>query len=385
MIADRRETVVKTLRSKGYYLVSIKKEAKLLSLLHAGGGLTNRVGVRDRAIFTHQLGTLLKAGMQLSFALKTLPTQTENKTLASTIQQLQSDVEQSSSLSQAMGKHPRIFSRVYTAIVKSAEQTGNLGETLAVLSHQLKTQDAVSKRIRGALVYPLFLLAVSAAVVSVLTIVVIPRFLELFANSQETLPWPTQILIQVVHFCRQFWWMALAGVAGLGGLVLVALREPHLRLSAHSLLLKLPVTGALTLKLQLAGFARTLGSLLKGGVQVVSAIATTQGTTANLAFAENVAQVEEALLKGFSLAEAVGRQPHFNQLIANMIAVGEETGMLTEMLLDVADMYDQDCEASIAAMTSLLGPSLIVVLGVIIGFVVMAILLPIFETTTFIS
>ena len=385
MAADRRETVVNSLKQKGYYLLSVEQQNKLSAILRSNAGLRSRVSVRDRAIFTHQLATLLRAGMQISIALNTLSKQTENKYLASVVRQLRSDIEQSSSLSQTMAKHPRVFSQVYTAIVAAAEESGSLTETLSVLSKQLKAQAAVKARIRGALVYPIFLLVVSAGVVCVLTTFVIPKFIELFVNVNQKLPLPTKILVSTTDFFKGFWWVFILALVGIICLGLAALRAEHVRLYIDGLLLKLPVFGTLNRKLQIARFTRTLGSLLNGGVRIVSAIKTTQGTTTNCAFAREIENVEESILKGSTLAKTVSEQNYFSEITANMIAVGEDTGTLPEMLLEVAEMYDQECESAIGSMTNLLGPAMIVVLGLIIGFVVMAILLPIFETSTMIG
>lgn len=385
MNAERREIVVNTLRQKGYYLLSVEQQSKFSAVLHSKAALRGRLKTRDRAIFTHQLATLLKAGMQLSIALKTLTKQTQNKYLASVIDQLQTDIEQSHSLSQAMAKHPKVFSPVYSAIVEAAEESGSLAETLSVMSSQLKKQAAVKARIRGAMIYPVFLLFVSALVVGVLTTFVIPKFLDMFISANQTLPLPTKILMASVGFFKGFWWLLVVVLVGIVCFAVIALREPHVRLYVDGLLLRLPGLGTMNRKLQLARFARTLGSLLDGGVIIITAIATTRGTTANRAFAKGIEAVEDAILRGFTLARAMKEQDHFGEIAANMIAIGEDTGTLPEMLLEVAEMYDQECESAISSMTSLLGPVMILVLGLIIGFVVLAILLPIFETSTMIS
>lgn len=385
MAADRRETVVSALKQKGYYLLSVEQQSRLSTVLRSNAGLRSRISVRDRAIFTHQLATLLRAGMQLSIALKTLTKQTENKYLASVIRQVQSDIEQSSSLSQAMAKHPRVFSQVYSAIIEAAEESGSLAETLSVLSKQLKARASVHARIKGALVYPLFLLVVSAVVVGVLTAFVIPKFIELFVNANQKLPLPTKILVGAVDFLKGFWWVLMIGTGGIVCSGLASLKVERVRLYVDGLLLRLPVVGTLNRRLQLTRFARTLGSLLSGGVKIISAIKTTEGITANRAFAKEIGNIQEAILKGSAFADAVSDQNYFSEIAANMIAIGEDTGTLPEMLLEVADLYDQECESTISSMTSLLGPAMIVVLGLIIGFVVMAILLPIFETSTMIG
>lgn len=385
MPAEHRETVINALKQKGYYLLSVEQEGKLANLLRSNAGLGNKISVREKAIFTHQLATLLRAGMQLSIGLKTLSKQTENKHLAAAIKQVQNDIEQSSALSQAMARHPKVFSPVYTAIVAAAEESGSLAETLSILSKQLKAQAEVRARVRGALVYPIFLLFVSAVVVGVLTTFVIPKFIELFVNVNQKLPLPTKILVSATDFFKDFWWILIVGVVGIVFVCLAALKAEHIRLYVDSLLLKLPIFGTLNKKLQLARFARTLGSLLNGGVRIVTALKTTRGTTTNIAFAKEIDNIEEAILKGSTLAEAVGQQSNFSEVATNMIAVGEESGTLPEMLLEVAEIYDQECESAISSMTSLLGPVMIVVLGLIIGFVVIAILLPIFETSTMVT
>jgi type II secretory pathway component PulF len=383
--APQRDSAVAQLKGKGYFPSTVEIESAYTAVLHNKMSPFSRINTRDKAIFTGQLSTLLKAGMQLSPALKTLTSQTANKCLTSVIKQLNQEVEQSSALSYAMARHPRIFSSVYVAIVRSAEQAGNLGDTLAVLSQQLKSQAAIRSRIRGAMLYPIFLLVVSGTVVGVLSVVVIPKFMKLFTNSGQALPLPTRVLIWLTTFCQDYWWVLLASVVGLILFFMGALRKKHFRMSLNRLSIRLPILGLLNRKMQLAVFTRTLGSLLLGGVRILPAIQTTHGITANLAFAQNITDIEQRLMKGSSLAEAVKRQPYFNEMTANMIAVGENAGLLPKMLLDIADMYDQDSELAIASVTNLIGPTLIVLLGGIIGFVVMAVLLPIFETTSLIT
>jgi type IV pilus assembly protein PilC len=203
MLADHRDAAVNALRKRGYFLISVEAEGRLGRWLRSSMAFGGRVRMRDRAIFTRQLATLLKAGCLLSMALKTLSRQTENKTFASVIQQVHSDIEDSRSLSQAMARHPKVFSPVYCSIVAAAEEAGTLPETLSLLSDQLKAQASLNARIKGAMIYPLFLLVVSAIVVGVLTGFVIPKFIELFVNSNQRLPLPTQILVGLTSAVRQ--------------------------------------------------------------------------------------------------------------------------------------------------------------------------------------
>ena len=383
--AKSRNDVVAALKQKGLFLLKVEPQSKLSAIFASGTQMGGRVSIKDKAIFTHQLATLLKAGMRLTVALNTLSKQTKNKCLKDVISQIHDDIEQSSSLSEAMAKHPKIFSRVYTAIIEAAEQSGALSETLSVLSRQLKSQASVNSRIKSALVYPVFLLVVSALVIGVLMTFVIPKFIELFVNANQTLPAPTKILIGITELLKVYWWIIFMMIFALICSIITALKNKQFKLFFDSLMFNLPLAGALNKKLQLARFARTLGSLLNGGVRILSAIETTKGTTNNIVFANQISDIEQKILKGSTLAQAISEQKYFSEISANMVAVGEETGTLAEMLLEVAEMYEQESESAIGSMTTLLGPLMIVILGLIIGFVVLAILMPIFETSTMVS
>ncbi len=385
LTADSRDTIAISLKKKGYYPISVERQNRLSAVFQKNAAFHVHISVKEKAIFTHQLAVLLRAGMHLSVALKTLSKQTDNKYLASVIKQLHIDIEQSASLSEAMAKHSKVFTSVYVAIVEAAEKSGSLAETLFILSKQLKSQAVLNGRIKGAIAYPIFLLCVSFAAVVVLITFVIPKFINLFVNAKQTLPLPTKVLIYITNSAKEFWWVLLIVITALICFILAALKTRHVRLYIDDLLLRLPIVGTFNKKLQLARFARVLGSLIRGGVKIISAISTTKTTTANTAFSREIGKIKELLLKGSSLAKAMKQQSFFNEVVANMVAVGESTGALPEMLLEIADLYDQEFESAINSMTSLLGPLMIVILGLIIGFVVMAILLPVFGTASLIS
>jgi type II secretory pathway component PulF len=380
-----RQEAAATLKQKGLYLLKIEPQSRLSAIFASGMKFGNLVSIKDKAIFTHQLATLLKAGMKLTSALKTLSKQTKNKHFKNVISQIYDDIEQSSSLSEAMGKHPKIFSRTYIAIVEAAEQSGALSETLSLLSSQLKNQASINSRIKSALTYPIFLLAVSVLVIGVLMTFVIPKFIELFVDANQALPVPTKILIGITEVLKGYWWIIFMLIVVLICSLTVAFKNKYFKMGFDLLMLNLPIAGALNKKLQLARFARTLGSLLNGGVRILFAIEITKGTTNNIAFVKEISDIEQKILKGSTLAQAMEQQEYFSEIAANMVAVGEQTGTLSEMLLEVAEMYDQESESAIDSMTTLLGPLMIVILGLIIGFVVLAILMPIFETSTMIN
>jgi len=383
--SNSRESAVEMLKQKNYYLVSLNKQNALSGLFSSNFSFAKYVSVKEKAIFTHQLATMLKAGLQMTSALESLSKQTRSKQLTGVISQIHSDIEQSDSLSQAMGKHPRIFSKVYTSIIEAAEKSGSLPQTLAILSGQLKNQSSVNTRIKSALAYPIFLLAASVMVIGVLMTFVIPKFIALFVNANQKLPLPTRILVMVTNGFKEFWpALIIVSISGLC-FILVLLKNKRVRAVVDGWMLKLPIVGSFNKKIQLARFTRTLGSLLAGGVRITSAIKTTAGTGGNIAFAGQIADIERSITKGSTLANAIRGQKFFSEVAANMISVGEETSTLPEMLDEIAQMHDEESEAAVNSLTTLLGPAMIVVLGLIIAFVVMAILMPIFETSTMIG
>lgn len=385
MQAGSRNEAVAALKRKGLFLLRVDAQSRVAALLRASNQIGGRVTANDKAIFAHQLATLLKAGMKLTTALETLSKQIPNKALKSIVAQIHSDIEQSSSLSEAMSRHPKVFPGVFTAVIEAAEQSGTLAETLGVLSSQLRKQASVTSRIKSAMVYPVFLLVVSAMVVGILMTFVIPKFLELFVDPEHALPLPTRILIRFTEVFSTWWYLALFAIVFIAMSFAAGLRHKKFKNYFDALALKLPIIGTLNLKLQISRFTRTLGALVNGGVGILKSIQTTRGTTGNSAFANDIAMLEQRIVRGSTLAGAMASQKYFPEITINLIAVGEQTGNIAEMLFELADMYDNESESAINAMTTLLGPLMIVFLGGIIGFVVLAILMPIFETSTMVG
>ena len=385
MQAQERDSAVKMLRAKGYYPVSIEKQGNVDGFFVRNRGGLSGVKLTDLANATGQFGMLLKGGMRLSLALDTLSRQGGKGNLPTVWTQVKSDIEQSSNLSAAMAKHPKVFSKVYTAIVGSAEKTGKLGDTFLLLAKQLKVQAAVRAKITAAMVYPVFLLAVSVMVVSVLVVFVVPRFVELFVTANQTLPMPTKILVAITDFVRGGWWMIASVLAGGGFLFTAVMKGERARLMFDRFVLHLPVAGSIFRNILAGRFARTMGSLVNAGVDIICAIDTTGRTLNNRAFAKAARRLEGDIVKGMTISNAVGQVEYFDVMFANMVAVGEETGRLGDMLNEAADIYESRAETAIGSITTLIGPVMIVVLGGIVGFVVLAILLPVFESSSIIK
>ena len=383
--SDSRDSVANILMQKGYFLLTINKQNETAAFISRILALPQRVTIRDKAVFTQQLATLLKAAMRLSTALKTLAKQTPNRHLANVIQQLHNDIEHSNSLSQAMAAHPGIFSDVYLAIVEAAEQSGTLPESLTEISQRLKATAKLDSQIRAALAYPIFLLVISIAIVAALSVFVVPKFIRLFVNTNQQLPIPTKILVTITNYTQQLWPLMLAVAVTAVIVAITALKDKKVRFAVDALLLKTPAIGKLIQKRQIARFARTLGSLLKGGVRIIEALTTAKKAASNRAFNDQITNLLQAVTKGNSIANTMNDLSSFDEMTTSMVAVGEDSGMLPEMLIEIADIYDQQSKDAITAMTSMIGPAMIVLLGLIIGFVVMAILLPIFQTSTMLT
>lgn len=382
--ADTRYAAAEMLKYKGYYIIQLIEESAINQFTRKYLEFGNIISIRQRAIFTHQLATLLKAGVQITSALKLISKQTKNKNLASAINAIRNNIEESMSLSEAMAKHKKLFSPVYIAIIQSAEKSGKLPETLFRLADQMKKQVEIRSKVRAALTYPAFLLIVSVAIIVILFTFIVPKFIQLFINAGQSLPVPTQALVYINEIIQNYWLIIIMVTLGSSIIITTSLRQKHIRNSLHKTLLRLPLIGNIQAKSIIAHFARTLGALLDGGVDIISSFKITRGTITNLAFMAKILKVEEAIMKGNSVSNALSKQ-NIDMTFVNMIAVGEQTGMLPEMLHEIADIYDHETENAIQAFTNLLGPTMIVFMGSLVGFIVMAVLLPIFQTSSIIK
>lgn len=382
--ADNTYAAIEMLKQKGHYIIKLDEESRINRFIRENLELGNIISVKQRAIFTHQLGTLLKAGMRLSPALKLISQQTKNKHLASIIGNVNKDIEESMSLSDAVAKHKKLFSSVHIAIIKSAEKSGKLPETLLRLSIQIKKQVEIRSKIKGAMTYPAFLLFVSTVIIAILFTFIVPKFIQLFVSANQQLPLPTEFLIHINNTIHNYWHVMLFAILAFCVLINISLKQKNIRNTLHKILLQIPLTGNIQKKAIISQFARTLGSLLDGGVDIISSFRITRETITNLAFKSKVLNVEDAIMKGSSVSRALEQQ-NIDTTFVNMIAVGEQTGRLPDMLNEISDIYEQETENAIHAFTNILGPSMIVFMGGLVGFIVMAVLLPIFQTSSIIK
>ncbi len=288
------------------------------------------------------------------------------------------DVQGGDTLAAALGKHPKVFSRLFCAMVRAGEAGGMLDAILQRLAEFSETEDEIRSRIKSAMAYPVVMVFAGGGAIFILMTVVIPKILQIFAELNQTLPLPTQILISIVGFVSNKWWLLLGG-ALMGGIFFYNfIRTEEGRTLWHTFQLKIPVVGDLIRKQEIARFARTLGSLLKNGVSILSSLEIVGEVMGNKLVQQEVAKISENITQGSSVAAPLRGSKIFPPVVVNMLAIGEETGRLDQVLIRIASSYEVEVDRSIKTLTSLIEPLIILSMGLVVGFVVISMLLPIF-------
>ena len=337
------------------------------------------IKMRDIVIFTRQFSTMINAGLPLVQALDILAKQTENKALAAATRDIVFDVESGHTVADALSKHPKAFSELYVNMVAAGEAGGILDTILMRLATFLEKNDALIRQVQGAMIYPGVIMSVAVIAIAVLLIFVIPVFESMFAGVGLALPLPTRIVIGASDFLRTFWW-AVIGAIGLG----VWLFKRYYATSGGKLtvdraLLRFPVLGDVLRKSAVSRFTRTLGTLISSGVSILDGLEITAKTAGNRVIQDAIMQSRASIAGGDTIAAPLQKSQVFPPMVISMIAVGEQTGGLDEMLSKIADFYDEEVDAAVSGLLSLLEPIMIVFLGVIVGGMVVAMYLPIFD------
>jgi type IV pilus assembly protein PilC len=379
--ADSTTLVANRLRQMGYIPLAIDRKPdsglqKELKLPFGGG---KRVKLKDVAVFSRQFATMINSGLSLLRSLYILADQTENKLLAAVLNQVRQDVEKGSSLSQALARHPKTFSRLYVAMVRAGETGGVLDTVLVQLADTIEKQVELRRKVKSAMTYPVVVFALVLVIVSAMLLFVVPMFKNLFDELGGTLPLPTRMLIGISSMVAKFWWLLGFVDAGLvfGFKRWIATDQGRSRWDAIKL--RVPIFGKLVHKTALTRFARTLAVLLRSGVPILESLEITSETVNNSVVSRAVKDVQAAVKTGESMARPLSAHRVFPPMVVQMIAVGEETGAVDTMLEKVADFYDQEVEATVNALTSLLEPLLIVVMGGAVGGMVISLYMPMFN------
>jgi len=382
--ANSKEDVVAQLRRKNITATLVKPKTKSAALgkLSFGGGVNDK----DIVVFTRQFATMIDAGLPLVQALDILSTQVENKTMARSLTIIKEDVESGATYADALRKHPKVFSDLYANMVAAGESGGILDTILNRLANYIEKAMKLKKKVKGAMIYPIVVSTIAVAVIAVIMIFVVPTFSKMFTQMGGTLPMPTLIVMKISGF-----------LAGLGGMILgilmvaavVAFKQIRKiekgQAITDRIFLKLPIFGIMLRKVAVAKFTRTLGTLISSGVPILDGLEITAKTAGNKVIEYAVMEIRQAVSEGKTIAEPLMKSGVFPPMVTHMISVGESTGALDAMLSKIADFYDDEVDNAVSNLTAMMEPMLMVFLGGSVGFIVIAMYLPIFKLITLIK
>jgi type IV pilus assembly protein PilC len=377
------ENAINTLMGRGLMVLSIQQKA--------GSKITRakiKVSGTDLVIFTRQLATMVDAGLPLVGGLTALFEQADPKKQAGlrrVIGEVSASVQDGSTFNESIAKHPQIFNRLYISMVRAGESGGMLSEVLDRLAGFLEATERLRKKVKSAMTYPVIVISIALAITTFLIVKVVPVFGSIFADFGAKLPAPTQFLIDLSDFMRSYWYMIIGVIVGVFYAIRAWVASKSGAETWDRWKLKLPVFGPLTHKVCMTRFARTFAQLLRSGVPILEVLQIVGDTSGNSVVTNALRGVSNDVEKGDQLTIALGRQTIFPPMMLRMVSAGEATGKIDTMLEKMADFWDEEIEATLSALTSLLEPLLIVVLGLIVGGIVIAMFLPIFKLNDVVS
>jgi type IV pilus assembly protein PilC len=378
--AESKDALLEHLQSKDFIVLSIDKQKK--AKVKKG-----KVNIDDLVVFSRQLTTLIESGIPAVEALGILEDQIENTFFKGVISSVLGDVKEGTSFSKALTKYPRVFPDIYLSMVEAAEISGNLPEVLNRVSVYLEKSSALRKKVKSALYYPAAIVIMAIIITGFLMFKVIPTFKQIFASLGGALPLPTQILITVSDaLTKKETLIGIILILFLGGIGLKKyLNTPKGKLNFHRFILKLPLVGELIRKVALANFSRTFATLMRSGVSIVQGLDIVAKTSGNKVIEEAVLKSKKFIQQGQPIYLPLEESGAFPPMVVKMIAVGERSGRLEGMLLKIAQFYEEQTDAMVAGLSSLIEPIIIVFLGVVVGGIVVALFLPILKITQYLG
>jgi general secretion pathway protein F len=384
--AESPKTLRAALKREGVFLTEVlgeqQQQAQQAREVNVRRWVVGRVGADDLAIMTRQLAVLVHAGIPLVEALNALVEQVEHERLKRVISDVKQRVNEGASLADALAVHAKVFSTLYVNMIRAGESSGALDVVLVRLADFTESQARLRSKVMGALTYPAAMGVVGGAIMLVLFAVVIPKITKIFEDTQVTLPWTTKVLMAFSTFVSNWWW-ALVLLAAAGAWGFLRWKEtPPGRARWDRFKLTVPVFGRLIRTIAIGRFSRTLATLLKSGVPLLSAMDIVKNIVGNVRLAEVIEQARTAIAEGESIAAPLKRSGEFPPLVHHMVAIGERSGSLEEMLGNVADAYEDQVDTTVAALTSLMEPLMIVLMGLVVTFIVFSVLMPILQINT---
>jgi type IV pilus assembly protein PilC len=378
LMADSESLVLQRLREMGFTPLDVTKEKQKVGQIKISFR-PGHVKLKELSVFCRQFATMVNSGLPILRALAILADQTDSEELAKVVTQVRIDVEQGSSLSMAMAKHPKAFNDLFIAMVKSGETGGVLDDVLLRLADTIETEVKLRGKIKSAMTYPIAVVCLVALIMAAMLLFVVPQFKSIFAQLGGTLPLPTRVLLVLSDGMKKFWYLAIAAGVGASFLFKRYKKTEAGRAQIDAIKLKTPVFGPLFHKTALARFSSTLGMLLKSGVPILQALDIVSDTVNNKVISKAVGDTQASVREGESIAKPLSRHPVFPSMVVQMLSVGEETGQIDTMLAKVADFYNDEVEAQVDALTSLIEPLLIAVIGGVVGAAVIALYMPMFN------
>lgn len=368
--------VLAMLKGNNYLTVAVEKDVGAEAQIDI---FSSKVKKKDLAVFCRQFYTMLDAGIGIVKCIEILEKQSENKNLVKALGTLYENVQKGFTLSEGMKKHPKVFPSLLINMVEAGEVSGNLDTIMERMAVHFEKENKLENKIKSALIYPIALAVVSVAVVIFLLVAVMPTFIGMFESSGQALPGPTQILLNISNWLTEFWYIFIAMVIGITVGFIAFKQTPTGRNFLDTLKLKIPVVKDTNVKIITSRFTRTLSTLMSSGIPLLQAIDVVARVVGNKVVHDRLVIASENVRKGVSLSRAINEVGVFPPMVDSMIKIGEESGSLDDILYKTADFYDDEVEVALQRMTSLMEPVMLVVMAVIVGFIVIAMAMPMFD------
>jgi type IV pilus assembly protein PilC len=382
MDAPNEAAVIAKLRSQQILATRVKPKGRDLANIEI---FKQKITEREIVVFTRQFATMIDAGLPLVQCLEILVNQQANNSFAEVLTAIKADVESGSTFAKALGKHPKVFDSLFVALVAAGEVGGILDTIMNRLGAYIEKSMKLKKKVKGAMVYPASVMAISGIVVLVLLIFVIPVFAEMFESFGGQLPGPTQFVVNASDFLKAYWWLLIPSIIAFWFAMRTLLGTPKGKAIKDDVSLKLPVFGDLIRKVAVAKFTRTLSTMITSGVPILDGLEIVAKTSGNMTIERAIMKTKERISEGRTIAEPLAESGVFPNMVCQMITVGESTGALDVMLAKIADFYEDEVDQTVDSLTTLLEPMMMVFLGGTVGGLLVTMYLPIFKLVTVIS
>ena len=375
-IAESKAEVIDYLKKNNYVIINIDKDRGSINLNRLN---RKKIKSKDLAVFCKQLYAMLKAGVTIVSSLEILKQQTENKNLAKIIGRMYEDLQKGNTFSEVLARHQGVFPSIFISMVEAGEISGNIDIIMDRLANHFEKEYKIENKIKSAMIYPIILAIVSIVVVTFLLTTIMPTFVDMYSSSGVELPRITQIMISMSETIKNYWYIILAVIAVIVLLISSLGKKPEIRLKEDYYKLQIPVVKNLLLKVATSRFTRTLSTLIGSGVPLLQALDTVSGVTGNTYIGSKILEAKEDVRKGAALSQPLRQQGLFPPMVHSMVKIGEDSGSLEEILDKTADFYDEEVETAITRLTTMLEPLMIILMAIIIGFIVIAMVMPMFD------